>query len=367
LNKKTRTALIAVLIVIVLAGAGLGLWFFMNRAPKLVSPRVSQAPKLDGQGNDAVWEDAESIELSVKNGEAVTLKTVHTETDVYFLARYKDETEDAIAEPWEYDGKTWKRGRKGDAALLFFVAGDSIEDFDKRGFEVMDFGFEPGQEPWEFGQTGQKTEKGYWSGYKGRGDGWLMGSATTSPFGQGDDYVYQSRREYVQSPETGSPLMQLKWDGFDTSFMLFINTTGWRESIRLSAEQAPPAGEAPEDQPYMMYKEGMTLKNTPYPFEDQLIEIPEGTSFKKGDKLPWVYFRREEAGRWGGSRDDVTGMMAYADGYWTVEFKRALDTKHGDDIAFKEGDEVTFACLVRSDGKTVRYSEPAVVAFAKGE
>jgi hypothetical protein len=185
----------------------------------------------------------------------------------------------------------------------------------------------------------------------------------------GEDWEFRPPKEYNISLETVEPASVVFWDSFFRFFNLGFNIKSWDLAVEQSRNQEDPGTESEKGkaQPHLMYKEGMTLKNTPYPFEDQLIEIPEGTSFTKGDKLPWVYFRREEAGRWGGSRDDVTGMMAYADGYWTVEFKRALDTKHGDDIAFKEGDEVTFACLVRSDGKTVRYSEPAVVAFAKGE
>ena len=121
------------------------------------------------------------------------------------------------------------------------------------------------------------------------------------------------------------------------------------------------------EQPYLKYADpAKNLKNTPYPFADELTEITDDDVYESGDTLPYVYFDRTANGRWGASRDDITGKMAYKDGYWTVEMGRKTGNGNVDDIQFKPRGQkaVWFVPMVRTDGVFVRPGTQARLIFA---
>jgi len=65
-----------------------------------------------------------------------------------------------------------------------------------------------------------------------------------------------------------------------------------------------------------------------------------------------------------GSRWDVIAKGAYFDGYWTVEFKRRMDTDNPDDVQFIIGDEIGMVISVGNDFKNPHYGfEPILLKF----
>jgi hypothetical protein len=366
-NARVKIVLYAVAAVLIIGLLAAGLWYLTRPRYNLTSAYVTQAPVLDGNGSDAAWSKATVLDLPVKDGPTVSVKSVYTADMVYYQARYKDSTKNAIDEPWTFDGKAWKRGPTSDQFALFFDMNHSVTDFETKGFGVMNFGFKPHNKVWEFGINGPKPAKTgstMWEGYNQEADVWMMHSSISSPFGMGDDGIFAVNRQYLTNPTMVQPVVWMQWDQFDSPGMLKLNTNIWQEA--LNASQNLNASPVTVEKPYLMYGDSTkNLSNTPYPFADQLVPITDYGQFKAGDKLPWVYFDRSLSGSWGGSRADIKGKMAYKDGYWTVEMGRALDTTHNDDIRFPPADKLPtpFGVLVRTDGSTIRYSVPAELTF----
>ncbi len=352
--------------VVALAAVTALLWYLLKPRYDLKSAYVTEEPRLDGKATETVWTKAEPLTIPVKDGPTVTLKTVYTGDKVFFQAQFKDDTKDDIDEPWMFDGKTWKRGRTSDQFALFFDIDQSIKDFETKGFGVMTYGFVPGAKLWHFGITGPKNQSTgkYWDGYNQRADVWMMHSSISSPFDKGDDGYFAVNRQYLFSPSTTEPRIWTQWDDFSTSGVLKLNTNLWQEAIR--ASDSGYANPVPVERPIYTYKPGLDIKNTPYPYTDQMVEITDYNTFKSGDRLPWVYFDRVAKGNWGGSRADIDGKMRWENNTWTVEMGRKLNTGNADDIAFKPADDVVvyFGVLVRTNGLTIRYSIPARLHFA---
>lgn len=350
-----------VITLALLATISLGYWLYRSghTVYRLNAQYTTSEPVLDGKGSDPVWKETQAVTIPIKNDDPVILKTVHTKDEVFFLARYKDSSHDYIDVPWIYDGTKWDQGRISDQFAFFFEFDDSIKDFRSKGFEVMDYGFKWKDKLWEFGIRGAKDSKGVWPGAYAKADVWMMHSAISSPFGQGDDGIFQVNPQYLNSPTTLQPVLYVQWDGGGTDSMLSLNTNRWQGSNRgFLGEQN---GDNLAEVPYLMYKPGLNIKNTPYPFTDQLVPIDSGTVWKKGAQLPYVYFNRELQGRWGGSRDDIQGKMTWSNGYWTVEMGRKKNTGNLDDLVFKDGQSniINFGVLIRRDGGLIRYSPPA--------
>ncbi len=112
----------------------LALLSFVQEEKEVVSARVSAAPKIDGVADDAAWRDAPGLEITVtrplppdkgRSTQAI-LKSVHTDTHVYFLVRWKDETkDDAAHKPW-----TWSAEKNA------YVDGPEREDMFAFAFEL---------------------------------------------------------------------------------------------------------------------------------------------------------------------------------------------------------------------------------------
>ncbi|MBI2901101.1 MAG: hypothetical protein HYY17_13020 [Planctomycetes bacterium] len=112
----------------------LALLISFQEEKEVVSDRVAAAPKIDGVADDAAWRDAPGLEIAVSRplppdkgkSTQVILKSVHTDTHVYFLVRWKDETkDDAAHKPW-----TWSAEKNA------YVEGTEREDMFALAFEL---------------------------------------------------------------------------------------------------------------------------------------------------------------------------------------------------------------------------------------
>lgn len=79
---------------------------------KVISPKVTQAPAVDGDGRDPAWRAAKETKVVAKGvfpanaskSTDVVIRSVHTGTQVYFLVRWRDETRDDQAQkPFAWD------------------------------------------------------------------------------------------------------------------------------------------------------------------------------------------------------------------------------------------------------------------------
>ncbi|MBI4563362.1 MAG: hypothetical protein HY716_01540 [Planctomycetes bacterium] len=100
---------------------------------RVVSARVTKGPAVDGKADDEAWKTARSVQVTAKgvfpaNKDKVTevvIRSVRTDSHIYFLVRWKDETKDDKAhKPWVWD-----------AAKNAYVEGPEREDMFAVAFE----------------------------------------------------------------------------------------------------------------------------------------------------------------------------------------------------------------------------------------
>jgi hypothetical protein len=113
--------------------------------------------------------------------------------------------------------------------------------------------------------------------------------------------------------------------------------------------------------PQYKYKAGLTMDTTPRPYMEDVELIADYSTFKPGDRAPYVVGIK--GATWGGSKDDIITKGDNVNGAWTVEFARALDTGNPDDVRLVLGDETSFAIIVRDDGKGYAISGPVTLRF----
>ena len=70
----------------------------------IIAQRVDQAPKIDGKGDDAVWQKAQSVVTHDNIADLdVSLKAVYTDSEIFFLVSYPDPDESITHKSWVWD------------------------------------------------------------------------------------------------------------------------------------------------------------------------------------------------------------------------------------------------------------------------
>ncbi|MEE8550939.1 MAG: ethylbenzene dehydrogenase-related protein [Gemmatimonadota bacterium] len=122
---RTATSILVIVMAITYAAEG------KQYPPDLVSARVTQAPTLDGKGEDEVWKVSMPLEVIAERtlppnegaSVPVTIQSVHTDTDVYFLVSWEDSTESVSHKTWVWnaEGGVYEQGddREDMLALAF--------------------------------------------------------------------------------------------------------------------------------------------------------------------------------------------------------------------------------------------------------
>lgn len=294
--------------------------------PVLTSVSVREAPKLDGLATDPVWKSAKTLKIKTESGPEVTMKCIHTGSNIYLLASWADKTKDDIDEVWEVDGADWKKGTIDDAFAIFWNTDDTIPGFDKRGCNAVCHrrGGDLYRSRMEL--VGEK---------KGTADIWDISLGISNIRGSVNDYVFAVDPAYLKDPGNTKPRLIRRHDEFTRRSPIILNYT-----IDLKDGKIRPK---------YQYKDGLTVESTPYPFVYEVEEITDYSRFTAGARLPFIIFYPFSE-KWGGSRDDISGKGVWKNGRWTVEMKRKLSTGNKDDVDFvtedRKGNPVTFAIAV---------------------
>lgn len=247
---------------------------------RLTSFRVAEAPAVDGGAGDAVWNHARALQVTAHKVwprpepqvTPVVLKSVHTDTHVYFLARWRDETrDDAAHKPWVWN-----------ASKSAYEEGSGREDMFTLAFQ----------------HTGALVPD-MLSGEAGVWDILQWKATRTNPQG------YAMDRTHRYTPE--KPAVKAK------SYTARDGRTVW-------IARPEDAGDTVE-------------KKQPAPAEHQ------------GDRVPQYL-----PGTPSGSQADVRAKATWADGWWTLELERKLDTGHADDTAFDR--ELVYRMAVATHDRT---------------
>ena len=281
----------------------------------LTAARVSKAPAaLD----DAAWQKAKAVDVPFVGKEkfagkkaVVTTRALYTDSEVFFLFKWKDATQSITKGAWQFDGEKWGK-LKGDEdriALQFEI--NRINNFATKGCAVLCHG--PAGAPMkEFKYaTASAAEKG---------DLWHWKAARSAPYRHADDgWLTVAGNPSGSYRETGRR-----------------NDAGSGGDIK----NETPDGSRP------LYMQDPARKPSAPGFllVEEAVLIADYSIFKAGDVIPYRLPVKP-----GGSRFDVKAESRHADGRWTVMLHRKFNTGQEDDVVFDPRKRFSFAIAVFDD------------------
>ena len=307
----------SILFLLLMIGIAVGtLWKLgasAQDANVLTAKKVAKGPVLDGKV-DAVWKDAKPIKIPVTGGAnlpngstEVTLKALYTDTDVFFLAQWRDKTQSYQRFPWkkQADG-SWAQLKDPDdkgndsnkyyedkLAILWNI---NIAGFESAGCMVA----------CHAGESGKPFGNKYTASPGEMGDLWHWKSVRTGPVGQFDDqYVDGTRYDKDKSPEAGRKSDPKTAGGY------VDNISDDKKGPKFAAKENKPA--------------------PPYWILDQEKEPFDNSKYKPGDEVasmivaPFI-----------GDRGDISAKSSWSNGVWTLEFSRKLKTGSQYDVQFDD-------------------------------
>jgi hypothetical protein len=304
------------------------------KAPEgaLVSVLASADPKLDGVGDDAMWKDAPATQIKVEGGannfsSNVVLKSVYTKEKVYFLMIYDDKTNSEKRSPWMLKDGKWAQLKDPDDkggdnnvyyedkfSLIWPIS--TIPNFDKQGCFVACHAGEPGK-PYGnkyLSTEGQLADIWHWKAQR------MVGQVD-------DQYLDATRYDKDKAPEAGRKSDPNDGGGYKNN----IDDKTKLPAFGLAANKPAGAGSF------------LILDSEKIPFD--------ATKYKAGDMIPGVY-----AAPYKGDRGDISAAWKWADGKWTIEFGRKLDTGGKTDVQFKDLKGTYYFGVAVFDNAQVRHA-----------
>lgn len=317
----------------------------------LVAFPVSAAPNLDGVADDAVWADAEAIEIEVQNGfndfgATAVLKAVYTADSVYFLLTYEDPTESWFRSPWQkQEDGTWKQikdpdDKGGDNNLVYedkfamiWNINNSITNFEKGGCSLACHDGENSDiKPYGNKYTDAEGELG---------DIWHWKSVRN--LNQVDDqYLDWTRFNAETAKEAGR-----KSDAKDSG--------GYADNFATMPDPADSTKTIPDKS-----KPGFTSPNIDlgtgapgYILDSEKVALDQAAldALPVGSYIPGI-IKSEIVG----DRGNISAGWTWADGKWTIEFGRALVTGSETDVQFNELAAQYFFGLAIFENAQVRHA-----------
>lgn len=315
---------------------------------QLTSVKAAAEPKLDGDGGDAVWNDAPELQVQAKDGPMITLKSVHTADKVFLLVSWEDETESVNKSQWVYDGAEWgakqelrlfeDEPRKADEDRLGmkWSINDSVAEFQEKGCKVAchDSGRYAKDEARMF--TNAPTEFI---------DSWHWKAARSNPIGYADDkWLDSTVLTKEQEPD------------------LHDRIEGARHGDDKGPGKLNYSDNKEEGKPKFIHKDGPGASY--FLTQETAVAIADSkVSFKEGDTTPGYVLARPK-----GSRGDVDAAGVHKDGRWTLELGRTLATEDKEhDVQFDDLTKTYYFGMSVFDndggGVHMRPEEPLSLSF----
>lgn len=302
------------------------------------SALVETAPTIDGDGSDTVWESAVALTVDVE-GTNVDIKTVYTDTDIYFLAIWSDTTESDTREQWSFDGtiNEWVQAGKGEDRLSL-IWNISATDFSENGCSVVCHF--PDMNTTIVGET---VDTWHWKATRSNPSGWLDDKYFNNTGRHGDDKAsggYSSNKQnltYADDPANYTDVPKY-WEpsatGDDAKFILQSEIDAY-ETTNITT----------------VYTNGTIVDED----DTNLTEL--------SPLIPGHYQSKPV-----GSRGDVgaSGIHDATANEWTLEWNRALDTGNTDDLQFSDTStdgEYFFGVAVFDDQDAFEHSTTASDVF----
>jgi len=237
----------------------------------------------------------------------VTLKAVYTDTDIFFLAQWRDKTQSYQRFPWkkQADG-SWLQLKdpddKGNDSNKYY------EDKFAMLWNINIAGFESAgcMIACHAGEAGKPFGNKYTANQGELGDLWHWKSVRTGPVGQMDDqYVDSTRYDKDKSPDAGRKSDPKTAGGYNDN----INEA--KSGPKWAAKGNKPA--------------------PPYWILDSEKEAIDESKYKTGDEVAAIVVAALV-----GDRGDIGAKASWSNGVWTLEFSRKLKTGGQYDVQFDD-------------------------------
>jgi hypothetical protein len=285
---------------------------------EVFTQRVAVPPILDGVADDSIWQTTDVSIVDVSGGAIrrvdVTIQAVYDDANLYMLLQWPDDTQSIDRRTWTYGRDGWERGEKEDRFSIVWQITE-IEGFETIGCNIACH------------NTGAPT--GMWFNNPGEfGDMWNWKAGRTNPMGYVDDGWMGANSGH---PDGGRYL-----DPGTSSYARNETATGdapgfiWANADAIAI---PPG--APSE-----------LANH-FLVDADVVPVDESMAFSSGDTVPGYVLRQPT-----GSRADIQARGVWANGIWTVELTRALDT--GNHAVLADG--ATFVDVIFTPGETYYFS-----------
>lgn len=333
----------AALVAMTLIAGGL-LWTSVGagqqQATELESVFVSTPPMLDGVA-ESLWDNVPELGVSVVAGanagtHAVSVKSVYTNADVYFLVSWDDPTHSLQRFPWvkQADG-SWLQLNDGsdhdekiyyeDKFAFIWNINNSIAGFNSAGCMVT----------CHTGEAGKAYGNKYTATAGEKGDIWHWKSVRSGSIGYIDDQYVDDRRWAADNDGAGRHSDPKAVGGYENN----VNGDG-----------TGPAFMGPQG------------ADGPYWIKDS-DKIPFVDTFEAGDEIPGIIVSRPD-----GDRGQIDGLSTYAGGKWTLEIRRARVTGSEFDVQFDDMTAAYHFGVAVFDNAQVRHAfQPSVAALRFGD
>jgi hypothetical protein len=322
-------------------------------APKgaLVAVPVDSAPTLDGIADDAAWAGAEEVVIEVQNGfnnfeTEARLKAVYTADSVYFLLTYEDPTESWFRSPWQkQEDGTWKQVKdpddKGgdnnlyyeDKFAMIWNIDNSMADFNEKGCAAACHdGENPDLKPYGNKYTANEGELG---------DIWHWKSIRN--LNQVDDqYLDWTRFDAEKAKEAGRKSDAKDSGGYADNFASMPDPA---DAAKTVPDKTRPGFTSPNID--------MTTGAPGYILDSEKIALDQAAldALPAGSYIPGIV-KSEMVG----DRGNISAGWKWADGAWTIEFGRALETGSETDVQFNDLAAQYFFGLAVFENAQVRHA-----------
>ena len=321
----------------------ISMWTAVSAGPAqvmdLVAGAVGAGPVVDGVA-DGLWNDVEGVTATVVGGanagnHQVTVKSVYTASDVYFLIQWDDATHSLQRFPWQkQEDGTWLHLNDGsdhdetvyyeDKFAFIWNINNSIQGFNQAGCMVTCHVGEG--KPYGNKYTATEGEIG---------DIWHWKSVRSGSVGYIDDQYVDAQR--YDEDHTGAGRHS------DPKTMgSYVNN--------VNEDATGPAFMGP------MGADG------PYWIEDS-EKVPFVDTFEAGDEIPGIIVARPD-----GDRGQTNVASTYEGGMWTLEISRPRVTGSEFDVQFDDPDGLYHFGMAVFDNAQVRHAfQSSVAALRLGD
>lgn len=316
------------------------------------------APKMDGMVDD-VWDDAPALVVDAyvpqypvfdssyhKDAYEISMKSLHTDTDIFFLYQWTGDKEESQArQSWYYNADEGKWMQKPkykddgyygpeyeDKFAVIWEIGDSIDGFSENGCAILCHG-----ENKATNAEGETADIWHWKSDRTGpvhqiDDKWLTfsdGNGRKADEGTG---AYKGNSQELTDAAGNTVKVPVYWvPGATDYYWIMDGDKNARKIVSIDAD-----GNLVDEDGTVLVKEKFD--------GDSDVQIPSLYGIKPGT----------------GSRGDLTAYHNYdkATKTWTLEVKRAIDTGNADDVNFSDPDRMYYFSVAVFDAAAIAHAIP---------